>query len=325
MIPAALWRPLYFLEDGVDAEHLLPLAGNILVARTIPARAEGTSRAVPAVTSRDANTIGLYPYTSDLRSNRFTSCGIVWRLIHSGIAMTTLENIQARIAKLQAQAEALVTSKSIVVLEKIRSLMDKHGVTVADIEAHIGAKRRGRKPVVKAAGSVSNAKYQDPKTGATWSGHGRAPSWIASAKNREKFLFDGASANVAAVSKKPARAGHYVRGPQPPKYRDPKTGATWSGRGPAPAWLKGVKNRAKFLIAADTKAEATVATTSNKARKKASSTAAAPARKGQPKGKQAPKYRNPETGATWSGRGPAPAWLAAERDRSKFLVDGAAA
>ncbi|MPW15392.1 H-NS histone family protein [Paraburkholderia sp. CNPSo 3157] len=33
----------------------------------------------------------------------------------------------------------------------------------------------------------------------------------------------------------------------PPKYRNPKTGETWSGRGRAPAWLAG-KNREKFLI-----------------------------------------------------------------------------
>jgi len=31
-----------------------------------------------------------------------------------------------------------------------------------------------------------------------------------------------------------------------PKYRDPKTGTTWSGRGRAPAWIG--KNRDKFLI-----------------------------------------------------------------------------
>jgi hypothetical protein len=38
-------------------------------------------------------------------------------------------------------------------------------------------------------------------------------------------------------------------GPQPAKYLDPKTGATWSGKGPAPAWLAGAKDRSKFLIA----------------------------------------------------------------------------
>lgn len=31
------------------------------------------------------------------------------------------------------------------------------------------------------------------------------------------------------------------------KYRDPATGATWSGRGRAPAWLKN-KKRERFLI-----------------------------------------------------------------------------
>lgn len=35
-------------------------------------------------------------------------------------------------------------------------------------------------------------------------------------------------------------------GPVPPKYRDPKTGATWSGRGRMPAWLG--SNPKRFLI-----------------------------------------------------------------------------
>ena len=33
-----------------------------------------------------------------------------------------------------------------------------------------------------------------------------------------------------------------------PKYRDPNTGATWTGRGKAPRWLDG-KDRNQFLIA----------------------------------------------------------------------------
>lgn len=38
------------------------------------------------------------------------------------------------------------------------------------------------------------------------------------------------------------------RTPLAPKYRDPKTGATWSGRGKAPRWISGAKNRERFLI-----------------------------------------------------------------------------
>ncbi|MDP1329472.1 H-NS family nucleoid-associated regulatory protein, partial [Klebsiella pneumoniae] len=47
-----------------------------------------------------------------------------------------------------------------------------------------------------------------------------------------------------------ARAGKSVQAKSivPPKYRDPKTGATWSGRGRAPAWIG--KNRDRFLIEA---------------------------------------------------------------------------
>ncbi|KAG0189044.1 hypothetical protein DFQ28_003990 [Apophysomyces sp. BC1034] len=37
------------------------------------------------------------------------------------------------------------------------------------------------------------------------------------------------------------------RAPAPAKYHDPASGATWSGRGRAPAWIQG-KKRERFLI-----------------------------------------------------------------------------
>lgn len=47
---------------------------------------------------------------------------------------------------------------------------------------------------------------------------------------------------------RPAGSGAAVaaKEPLPPKYRDPKTGKTWSGRGRMPAWLG--KNPKRFLI-----------------------------------------------------------------------------
>ncbi|MGF6931232.1 DNA-binding protein H-NS [Paraburkholderia sp. UCT70] len=181
--------------------------------------------------------------------------------------MPTLESLQAKIKKLQTQADALIAEKSSAVIEKIRELMSEHGLTTADIDAHVGGKKRGPKPGAKSAGvaKTSTAKYQDPKTGATWSGHGRAPGWIANAKNRSKFLIEGSADAVVAAgvasAKKAKTAGKKVsspvgaaagmgqpKGPQPAKYKDPKSGVTWSGRGPAPAWLAAVKDRTKFLI-----------------------------------------------------------------------------
>jgi DNA-binding protein H-NS len=38
------------------------------------------------------------------------------------------------------------------------------------------------------------------------------------------------------------------RGPQPPRYRNPATGETWSGFGPRPAWIKTDRERDEFLI-----------------------------------------------------------------------------
>ncbi|MFL9922224.1 H-NS family nucleoid-associated regulatory protein [Paraburkholderia fungorum] len=173
---------------------------------------------------------------------------------------TTLDAIQAKMKKLQAQADALMTKETAKVLKTIHELMEKHGLTAADIDGHVGDKRRAKKPGVNTVGKKSAvaAKYRNAKTGATWTGHGRAPQWIASAKSRDRFLVDG-----SAATEKPASAGKVSvaakkaskvvgqgagKGPQPALYRDPKSGATWSGRGRAPGWLASVKDRNKFLI-----------------------------------------------------------------------------
>jgi DNA-binding protein H-NS len=167
--------------------------------------------------------------------------------------MATLESMQAKIKKLEQQAEALIAKQSSGGIEKIRDLMEKHGLTTADIDAHAGGKGRAKKASAKTVttGGTPTVKYRDPKSGAKWTGHGRAPGWIASAKNRDKFLVDGSAGTATAktaTGSKVRAAGDYVRGPQPAMYRDPKSGATWSGRGRAPAWLASVKDRSKYLM-----------------------------------------------------------------------------
>ncbi|WP_408408253.1 H-NS family nucleoid-associated regulatory protein [Paraburkholderia sediminicola] len=245
---------------------------------------------------------------------------------------TTLEAVQAKMKKLQAQADALIAKQSSGVIEKIRELMAKHGLTTADIDAHSDGKRRAKHAAAKTAAkpATSVAKYRDPKSGATWSGHGRAPQWIAAAKNRDKYLVDAGAAAVKPPPAKEAKsAGAYVRGPQPAMYQDPKSGATWSGRGRAPAWLAGAKDRSKFLIAGGAEAavvaSAGVVSKAKAVGNKAPKTVGVSAGKGQPKGAQPALYRDPKSGSTWSGRGRAPAWLAGAKGRTKFLIDGAGA
>ncbi|WP_322058485.1 H-NS histone family protein [Paraburkholderia sp. J63] len=127
--------------------------------------------------------------------------------------MVTLDAINLKIAKLQKQAATVAQKQSSAGLTKIRDLMNKYGLSVADIESFVG-KKRGRKPSALAATGAAKTpqgvhhvepKYADPKTGATWSGRGRAPAWISGAKDRSKFLI-GAGANTKAADVKSAPA-----------------------------------------------------------------------------------------------------------------------
>jgi DNA-binding protein H-NS len=191
--------------------------------------------------------------------------------------MPTLEKIQANIKKLQLQADALIAKKAQAAVDQIRKIMLAHGLTTEDIEAKAKAKREAKvgngaastveAKVASTLKSGTPSKYRHPQTGATWTGHGRAPAWIANVKDRSKFLISSSAdgARAASVNTTASKAKTAVKkaavvagagahrgqrkGPQPAKYLDPKTGATWSGRGPAPAWLAAAKDRSKFLIA----------------------------------------------------------------------------
>jgi DNA-binding protein H-NS len=203
--------------------------------------------------------------------------------------MATLEQIQARVKKLQAQAEAIVAKSAQAAVDQIRELMMKHGLTTADIEAKAKARRnakvsgralasRGGKASIAGKGKLP-AKYLNPKTGETWSGHARPPAWIKDVADRTKFLIDGAattsSANKVTTSRaKAADRKVQSKGAQSAKYQDPKSGATWGGRGPAPKWLASAKDRTKFLIeqapAATSDASATASAPKSKAGRKVS-------------------------------------------------------
>ncbi|MDF3099065.1 H-NS histone family protein [Burkholderia semiarida] len=87
--------------------------------------------------------------------------------------------------------------------------------------------------------------------------------------DRTKFLVEAAPAKSARAGSAAVKAANYVRGPQRPKYRDPKSGATWSGRGRAPAWLAAAKDPSKFLI--DGTDEATLAAKPTATRKSVAS------------------------------------------------------
>ncbi|RIV41082.1 H-NS histone family protein [Burkholderia pseudomallei] len=90
--------------------------------------------------------------------------------------------LKAQLDALQERTEAARLAELEAVIAQVRELVAEYGITEDQIY--------GRKRAKKATGSTTAAepKYQNPKTGETWSGRGRAPLWIQGAKNRDRFL-----------------------------------------------------------------------------------------------------------------------------------------
>ena len=109
------------------------------------------------------------------------------------------EALKARIAALQKQLAAVENSKAPAV-RKVRALMKKLGVTMADLAETPTAKavkrdsRRGRPRKADAAprkpATKIPVKYRDAN-GNAWTGRGKTPTWILEAekagKSREEF------------------------------------------------------------------------------------------------------------------------------------------
>ncbi|CAG9230675.1 H-NS histone family protein [Burkholderia vietnamiensis] len=94
--------------------------------------------------------------------------------------MATYQELKAKAEALLVQAEKALQAELATVLDEVRARVQEYGLTPDQIF--------GRKRVRIANGSQpATPKYQDPKTGKTWSGRGGEPSWIKG-KRRDRFL-----------------------------------------------------------------------------------------------------------------------------------------
>ena len=93
--------------------------------------------------------------------------------------MPTYKQLTEQLAKVQAQMAAAREKELTATIAQIREQIVEYGITAEEL----GFSSK-RSPSRKAAGLPP--KYRDPKTGATWSGRGRAPAWLG--KRRDKFL-----------------------------------------------------------------------------------------------------------------------------------------
>ncbi|MGO4396247.1 H-NS family nucleoid-associated regulatory protein [Variovorax sp. M-6] len=112
--------------------------------------------------------------------------------------------LKSAIAKLEKEAAALREAETTKAVAQIRESIATFGLTVEQLfgrgskalKTAAGKALGGGKAVRKGAGVP---KYRHPKTGKTWTGFGKPPGWIATVRNRDKFLIDQ-SGVVAAPS-----------------------------------------------------------------------------------------------------------------------------
>ena len=95
--------------------------------------------------------------------------------------MATYRQLTEQLAKVQAQMEAAREKEMANTIEQIKQQIAEYGITAEELgfsSKRTASRKTGGLP----------AKYRDPKTGATWSGRGRAPTWLG--KRRERFLIE---------------------------------------------------------------------------------------------------------------------------------------
>ncbi|RQT37453.1 H-NS family nucleoid-associated regulatory protein [Burkholderia contaminans] len=97
--------------------------------------------------------------------------------------MATYLELKAQAEALAQKAEAARLSELESIITTMREQIAEYGITADQLF--------GRRRATATSPRVPVApKYRDPKTGATWSGRGKAPQWIANAKNRDRFLIE---------------------------------------------------------------------------------------------------------------------------------------
>ena len=119
--------------------------------------------------------------------------------------MSKLTALKKQIAALEAQAERIAKEEMSSAIAKVKGIMAEFNLTIEHLTQTVTGKRTATKTKAKAKRTASAAKYADPKTGKTWTGVGRAPGWIAGAKNRDVFLV-GMSPAAAPSAQAPAAA-----------------------------------------------------------------------------------------------------------------------
>jgi DNA-binding protein H-NS len=174
--------------------------------------------------------------------------------------MSKLDDLRKQMAALEAKYAKVAKEEIEAGVRKVKSLMSSLGVTLEHLTSSTSSapakKAAGKKTsVAKAASKRAGTgvpKYADPATGKTWTGVGRAPAWIADAKDRDQFLVSKTAKAPSAAAKAPAKKGKVAKTSVAKKAAAKKAAV----KAPAPAAKKAAGKKAVAKKAAATKVAA---------------------------------------------------------------------
>jgi DNA-binding protein H-NS len=93
------------------------------------------------------------------------------------------EEIQAKIADLKAQAQAVKAQEKQQAIDAAKAMIVSYGITAKDL----GLDKAPKAKTGPKVGNKVSPKYRDPQSGATWSGRGKTPKWINGAADRSQY------------------------------------------------------------------------------------------------------------------------------------------
>jgi DNA-binding protein H-NS len=93
--------------------------------------------------------------------------------------MSTLQELLAQREALESQIEQMRSAERNTALNQAKELIQTFGLTSEELFGGGQRKKKTTQPVTP--------KYRHPETGATWSGRGKPPAWIAG-QDRDYYL-----------------------------------------------------------------------------------------------------------------------------------------
>jgi DNA-binding protein H-NS len=94
----------------------------------------------------------------------------------------TLDELKRQQAELERRIRQKTDAQKREVIAQIVTVVKQYNIPVEEIVAALGGL-----PKTKRKGKKAEPKYQDPDSGAIWTGRGKEPAWIKD-KDREAFL-----------------------------------------------------------------------------------------------------------------------------------------